>query len=354
MGNGIKSKAAKIKKRMEFARYCFSKGDDDRFVSNVKMIGRIPELVTVERGEGEAGTVLYHIYMEESHSGFFADHNKLLEYLYFADYYHLIPVVEYTDGYCYAEQHPVNGTTNPFEYYFMQPSGISLDCMKKEGAVLHSRKDNIMLAKQLNEKKEGYTKSEEYLKQMGRITSKYIRLQAEVQVYMETEIEQLLKKDTEAAEKKILGVHVRGTDFKQNYNGHPVAVTLQEYVQETDRLLKSGGYDKIFLATDDTNAIQRFEKEFGAKVLYYRDVTRSKGDETVMKSESNRENHHYKLGLEVLRDMLTLAACDGLVAGLSQVSYAARIQKISMNRQYTDLKILDKGINYHRANNCPR
>lgn len=351
MENRIKSKFVKIKKQAEFARYCFTRGDDDRFVNSVKMIGRVPELVTVERGEADNSGVLYHIYMEESHSGFFADHNKLLEYLYFADYYHLVPVVEYTDRYCYAEQHPVNGTTNPFEYYFMQPSGIDLNCMKKKGAVLRSRKDNIMLAKQLNEKNEGYTKSDEYLGQMGKITQKYIRLRPEVRAYVDSEMDQLLEK---AAGEKILGVHVRGTDFKRNYNGHPVAVTLQEYVQEADKLLVSGGYDKIFLATDDNNAIRMFESRFGEKALYYQDVMRSEGNETVMKSVSSRENHHYKLGLEVLRDMLTLAACDGLVAGLSQVSYAARIQKLSMEQQYQDLKILDKGINYHRASNCPR
>lgn len=352
MENRLKGKVIKFKKRLEFARYCFPKGDDERFVSNVKTIGKVSELVTVEKGEGKEQGVLYHIYMEESHSGFFADHNRLLEYLYFADYYNLTPVVEYTDKYCYAEQHPVNGTDNPFEYYFMQPAGIKLDDLKSVGVSLHSRKENIMLAKQLDEKKEGYTKSEEYLKQMGYIASKYIKLRPEVEAYVRNEIEQLLQKGKKTTE-KILGVHVRGTDFKQNYNGHPVAVTLQEYIKETAGLFQSGGYTKVFLATDDANAIRVFEKEFGTKVLYYRDVMRSAGNETVMKSESDRENHHYKLGLEVLRDMYTLAACDGLVAGLSQVSYAARIQKMSMDQRYKDLKILDKGINYHGTNNCP-
>ena len=55
----------------------------------------------------------------------------------------------------------------------------------------------------------------------------------------------------------------------------------------------------------------------------------------------------------MLRDMYTRAACDGLIAGLSQVSYAARIQKKSVGKEYGDLVILDKGINYHKKNNCP-
>ena len=59
------------------------------------------------------------------------------------------------------------------------------------------------------------------------------------------------------------------------------------------------------------------------------------------------------LGVEVLRDMYSMAECDGLVAGLSQVSYAARIQKKSMGSEYEDLVILNKGINYHQKENCP-
>ena len=50
---------------------------------------------------------------------------------------------------------------------------------------------------------------------------------------------------------------------------------------------------------------------------------------------------------------MTLARCDGLVAGLSQVSIAARIQKSSYEMEYQDMVIIDKGINYHKKLNCP-
>ena len=36
--------------------------------------------------------------------------------------------------------------------------------------------------------------------------------------------------------------------------------------------------------------------------------------------KSGRKKHKYRLGLEVLRDMHTLAMCDGLVVGISQVA----------------------------------
>ena len=52
----------------------------------------------------------------------------------------------------------------------------------------------------------------------------------------------------------------------------------------------------FFLATDDSEAIDRFRETFGEKLVYYRDVIRSSGDETVMKSREERESHHYLLG----------------------------------------------------------
>ena len=93
---GLTDKCRKLLQRIRFAGYCFPKGDDQRFVNSVKKIGKEPELVSLESGNGKAAGIFYHIFMEESNSGFFADHNRLLAYLYFADFYGLNPVIVYT------------------------------------------------------------------------------------------------------------------------------------------------------------------------------------------------------------------------------------------------------------------
>lgn len=352
----MKQRIFRLMKKLQFAWYCFPKGDDIRFVQNVKEIGKVPELVILEKGKGiKEPNLLYHIYMEESYSGFFADYNKLLEYLYFAEYYNLIPIIEYSDKFCYAEKQLVNGTTNPFEYYFMQPCGLGIKELWENGVtILRSRKDNILLAKQLNQNMDGYSKSDIYLEHMARIVEKYIRLRPEIAEKFDHDRKEIICKMLKKPTSNLLGVHVRGTDFKKNYNGHPISVRVEEYLEEAVRLMETGRYEGIFLATDDDNALKIFKERFAGQITYYEDVIRSTGDETVMKSENKRENHHYKLGLEVLRDMYTLSACDGLIAGLSQVSYAARIQKNAEKKWYKDLKILDKGINYHRSVNCPK
>ena len=43
--------------------------------------------------------------------------------------------------------------------------------------------------------------------------------------------------------------------------------------------------------------------------------------------EKNRENHHYLLGLEIIRDVYTLAACRGFVCGMSYVGFMVQIIK---------------------------
>ena len=336
--------------QLKFAVYCYKKGQDSRFVRTVRQLTGKNNLIYVESyGDKRNDDTVFFIDMEESHSGFFAEHNRLLAMLYFADKYDMKPVVKYHKGYCYAEKQPVNGTMNPFEYYFEQPSGISLEELKSFKRVFRSRKENSYEVNKLCDDPNGYTRSEEYLNEMARITAKYIRLNSIVKEKMDAEILELLKNDAG----KALAVHVRGTDFKQNFNGHPVSVGTDEYLETAVRTFESGAYDKVFLATDDSEALEKFSKQFGDKLAFYKDVVRSKGDDTVMHSRLERKNHHYLLGYEVLRDMYTLAACDGLIAGLSQVSYAARIQKKSTGKEYSDLIILNKGINYHKKNNCP-
>ena len=345
-----------IKQSLSFAWYCFKRGNDNRFVDEVRRIGKRPLLVTLEKPEGErsadgefpakgertadgalpAEGAIYHIAMERSDSGFFADYNRLLQYLYFADRMRLRPVVEYSQAFCYAEDHPVNGTTNPFEYYFRQPAGISLQEMGKLGTVVRSRKENTVLAMEAEENRSGYARSEGFIREMARIAGRYIRCNEIVGKKLSEDVHGLLPQGG------ILGVHVRGTDYKRAYHGHPVMVTTEDTLQAVKQI--ESKYQRIFLATDDLSTVRQFEETFPGRVSCYNDVIRSDGDETVMKAISDRKDHHYLLGYEVLRDMFTLASCDGLVAGLSQVSLAARIHRRVDGGAYRDEVILDKGI----------
>ena len=45
---------------------------------------------------------------------------------------------------------------------------------------------------------------------------------------------------------KVLGVHVRLTDFKQNFLGHPVCITAEEHLKYAVDAVKKYGFNKIF------------------------------------------------------------------------------------------------------------
>ena len=124
-------------------------------------------------------------------------------------------------------------------------------------------------------------------------------------------------------------------------------LSIAEYETKAAELLDSGDYDKIFLATDSEEALERFKSRFEGKLKFFDDSSRSDTDVSVAFSKSERKDHHYLLGLEVLKDMSALAGCGALVAGLSQVSLAARITNVASRVNYKDVEIISAGVAYN-------
>lgn len=276
--------------------------------------------------------------------GFFAEFRTTMNCLSFAERFHFTPYVFYNKDFCYAEAALVNGTENPFEYYFEQPADLKYSEVMSARNVVYAPKFHGDVAEELNKNCFSYAVSDEYINHMAEIMEKYIRFNATTEKYLEQNISEIL------GDYKVLGIHYRGTDFKQNYNHHPVAVTLEKQIAKVKEVMESGEYDKIFLATDDVSAIKQYSQAFGDQIVFYQDVCRSEDSQSVAFSKSEREQHHYLLGLEVLRDMYTLANCKGLVSGMSQVSNMARIMKRAMHEQYTHEEVINLGINHNKNN----
>ena len=172
---------------------------------------------------------------------------------------------------------------------------------------------------------------------------KYICYNKKTSEYLEREYKALL------GDKKAIAVHYRGTDFKRNYNNHPIMVRIEQEIEEVQKLLDKGYYEKIFLATDEEEAIRQFVSVFGDKVVYYSDTYRDDGgDESIAFSTDAREHHKYKLALEVLRDQYTLTNCDALVCGYSNVTFLARIMRKAWHEEYfRDYILINNGINHN-------
>lgn len=271
--------------------------------------------------------------------GFFAEFRAMLAKMVFAERFGLIPHVYWGEKFLYSEKQPVNGTDNAFEYYFRQPLDIAENEISK-GCYVSKAKSGQAVMIEREFKKGTYVISDEYRKILAEIYRKYVKLNPMVKNQMETEICGLLRG------KKTLGVHYRGTDYKVGYDIHPVGVRMEQAIAAVKSAEKEWAFEQIFLATDDIEATERFKKEFGDKVLFYQDVFRGDSNISVAFSQSERKDHHYRLGYEVIRDMYTLARCEGLVAGLSQVVICAGIVKESRQEVFQPQIIIDNGINH--------
>ena len=71
--------------------------------------------------------------------------------------------------------------------------------------------------------------------------------------------------------KNALAVHYRGTDGV----GHTHRVQPETYIEAADKEYKEGGYDCIFLATDQTDVVDKFKNHFEGVDVYHYDVQRT-------------------------------------------------------------------------------
>ena len=297
-------------------------------------------------GKENRDKTIYYICENNGALGFFAMYRNWLEYLHFADRCGYVPVVDAGSEFAYGEKNPICGTVNPFEYYFCQPKGIGIEKARAsyrviQSDILHRNMIEVAYTGKWNH----YRYTPDYLLAMSKIVKKYIKFNSSTRNYLKTGL-RLLQID----KNRTLGVHIRGTDFRNGFNNHPVYVTENECFSEIDKIMAEGKYEKIFLATDDSRILEKFAAKYGETLRYYTDVMRSGRNKSVMQGKSGRSYHKYRLGLEVIRDMYTLAMCGGLVAGISQVAVCAQINKLAMGKKYDDLAIIDKGINRNAKN----
>lgn len=282
--------------------------------------------------------ILYIMFDKET-SGFFACWLWCLTHLYYAEKYNLIPYIDWTEKNAYFEENGINGTKNPFEYYFQQVSSLSLE----------EAKSSTNKVKIVNAMVNTYSIEDSY-QELAKINKRYMRLHESIQREITNSIHQLL------GNKKTLAVHVRGVEWG-NIAGHPVPLSLDKYIEKVDEAIEKEKFEQIFLATDSEDTIEYLSNKYKDKIVFYNDVARaSKGSKALALFDESikRKNNHYLLGLEVLRDMMTLAACQGLIAGYSNISAAAIITKMSNEETYDykyifKQKINSKGVTTEKA-----
>lgn len=292
-----------------------------------------------DNGAMNDGKVLFVINDFNMSSGFFFTWCETCRGLMVAERLGFTPVVDWSKG-AYFVPNGVNGCMNPFEYFFEPISSITLDEIANSRNVAYYNYHTFL------EPFELYSyRSEEELTLFAETSRKYFKIKNKLFSQLEQEIHQLL------TDKKTLAVHVRGVEWG-NIKDHPIPVSLNLYTNFVDIAIKENGFEQIFLATDSDDTVSFFKERYNNLVVCYDDVIRAKSGSKVLAilDESiDAENKGFRMGCEVLRDMLTISSCEGIIAGLSYVSFAAEVFKKSRDevyeyKKYIDMKISKKGM----------
>lgn len=296
-------------------------------------------------GNEYRGRVVYHIGAFGCSVGFFAEFLYTLIRLYYATDRGFVPYVYWGNDFLYYEPDGVEKEHNAFQYYFEPVSEVT--CIDHAAHVLDATDYHIHdVQDQLNT--HGYAVTDEYMDALSDMIKKYIRYNQRTKEYLEDGY------DTLIGDKKALAVHFRGTDYRRQYNNHPVFVTIEQEIKKVQELFATGKYDVIFLATDEQEAVEAFRNEFGDIVKIFEDTWRAEdGDESVAYSHADREHHHYLLGMEVVRDQYMLTRCDGLICGISNLTLSARMmRKAWYDKSYDDLVILNHELCHNDRQFC--
>lgn len=303
-------------------------------------------LLLEHSGELMPDKIVYDISRgEEKHTrvGFGASMHRLLYGLKFAEMINAVPRVLWGPNMPYYDHGMDDITKNAFEYYFEPLSEAANYPLKEFKNILKSNGKEILIYQNMVD--ESYNVNDNNIKILAEMYKKYIHLNEKTSQYINYEINKLFNRNEHEVPSRILGVHVRGTDFNLNLANHPHVITPKEYLAKTKALFSRGKYDKIFIATEDSSVIEMFSSEFGDNILYYKDVFRTSGNSSPHTTPNGRQLNNYKLGLEVLRDVYTLSNCNGFISGLSHVSFAARYVNLALDRKFDEIVVLNEGLN---------
>lgn len=327
-------------KKFRYLLRCLKRINNAEFVNDVNLLYNNRYMLKLkENGTKHKGKVLYLIDEKYPYYGFNAMLREILEGILVSEELGFIPIVVMSKKCLYAEERKFKNTDNPFEYYFYQPGGLTIEDYNEAFRVCEMLRDDLVMIDS-RYKNDGYRVTKQYIYDMAIVWKKYINFREDFKIEINTEINELFKN------KKLLGIHARGTDFNAKLYGHPIPIVPSDYFKEINKIIDK--YDGIFLATDDENNLKAFIKEYGDKVFYHRSVLRSATINNPLLENRDgkdvkREHSNYMLGKDILLDLVSLCKCYGLITGLSQVAVCSRIYKQSLNESFVDDITLDKG-----------
>jgi hypothetical protein len=274
-------------------------------------------------GPENPGKIFYVIWREKGQTGLFSIVTSTLCHLHIARQLGMVPVVDMEHfRSLYNEDHPVEGTYNSWEYYFKPVSPYSLEEVynSKTVAFCDGRYPS------------GYAFWLTEAPELQDVYRSYVRIQPSIEEFVDHfEAENF-------AGARVLGIHFRGQEFRTTPI-HPLPATPRQMITRARELLSQGGYEKIFVVTEEQAYLSLLKRVFGSRVIHTHAFRTTEVNAYEMYA---RPNHKYLLGLEVLRDALLLGRCNALLCAGSNVAEFAQLYSAG---RYDMVSKIDNGLN---------
>lgn len=256
---------------------------------------------------------VFYVIKRTPGTGLFSNVVFVLNHLKIAKKNNFIPIVDMSSfKTIYNEKKKLFKTFNSWNYYFENVSKYSLnEVYKSNKVIIVCDKFFHHFIYNMDHKDFNKTISEKI-----KINKKFIKL--------------CKKFETKNFGKKTLGVHFRGTSYKQS-PGHPMPATVNQMISLVKYVIQKDKIEKIFIATEEKNYLKKFKKEFPNNLVYIENAYRS--DKNDAFKVYPRLNHRYKLGREALIETILLSKCDSFIFLNSNISSASMAFNLNPNQK---------------------
>lgn len=246
---------------------------------------------------------------QESSNGFYNFFNRAVRAYHYArkkGYELLIDMKNYYTEYAGVDNY---GKYNVWEQYYAQPSQYSLEEAYCSKNVILSKFGTDWESERIGDIFEENLKIHEPFSKLGELYEDSFM----VTPILEKEIlREKARLNWEG--RKILGVLMRGTDFKRCPKGHPIPHNMDHVINDVLKRVKEEKYDFVYLATEDSEILKVFEQKIGEQLLYTNQQRTDSCDMPLMKVKFARDNDGYLRGLEYCTVIEMLSTCDGIIA----------------------------------------
>jgi hypothetical protein len=140
---------------------------------------------------------------------------------------------------------------------------------------------------------------------------------------------------------RTLGIHIRLTDLMAadiRYNDNPY--TTEDIIESTYNIMESGDYDNIFIASDNIESLEKFDKKFNfihnnSQFIYHQEVDPTRDSDYLWLERFETPQEETKAFVqEAFLDMYSLSKCGGLMRIGSNLAVASLMFSNTINKIY--------------------